>query len=1672
MLIDDISALRRSLEEKEVALNTVLTEQERRSLEENELHAVSERERAAELAAKVTLLERQLAQQTEQIAHLLSDQVQQSPMVAVAMEAASGLYSLSPANRLIALLDLSEILNDCTQEEGTAVGRALREGGAVRHLAILLNDFNDEHSMQAMLLCLANLCSDSLDASSSETKRELLAGDVGEAVVRCLRVPPSDGLAASLVLTYAAGLCLNVSNDYPWSMTLLALGALHDFQALVNNEDLLVAHYAKGTLINLLALFPTIAALDASSPSSGLLPGAASTVRLSDATAATLEESHEYRSFTAQRQQKLEQQLALGYGTGVEIMQVADPLSTRRRASQAAILTANGLSAVAPTTVTAAAAATAASIVPATVTRLQQADDPSVTAVAHAADTGQSSSKLVQTASLATSAVASTTASTAIAAPLAAASEPTTITATSKPAAIATAVIPIAESAAFPAAQLAASVPNSVPVPAAAIASSVTSIALTTTPVTAVLTAPAALAPALTSDTQPAALTSAAFPAATSVPTALATTAVASAPATTAVATTALATTAVASTMATSAIAAPLAAASKPTTISTTSKPAAVAAAAISIAESAVAEVGVEEQPVKLAMEAEAARRAASTDAAKHQAEMERKKAEDEKAAAEAAAAEAAAAKAAAAEAAAAEKAAAEKAAAEKAAAEKEAAEKAAAEKAAVERAAAEAAAAEKVAAEKAAAEKAAAEKAALTLQCASRCKAARREAAALRAHVEAEHKRAAAECRAATRIQKMCRGCMARFYYEERRALQQAMNKAHAAAAEARKNKVAQEMQMLARNQAAAEGRAATKLQAHHRGKADRARVDAMRLQAAEEAAAKHKASTTLQANQRGKVDRKMLAEERVAAEHALTDALHSIAETVAEQCAAEEAAKIAAEKKAQARKRLKQIHAGALFGVKGMQVGRQAAEVRRREEEVVNLSVDTIASLLDSCIADKAEDDRREAARQKREAEVVAFGRARAMFLVAQMLKEREDEIKQYALETMKKLLKRTFLDKDKEDKREAEIVTYSDATSRVLLAVCFLYKAREDAMYAEARQVNYESTEILAAAFTSMEEQVTQMAVEEHEARLSEAIQSIAMDLHLSQIYEGADSVAYEVALEVAEKQEAEAFSALTKASLVSHMSMLSNRTSIETAKRLEAELTEELRREEEAVMAAAQAAVRQKMGNLMAKTAEEEDEEIARQMQQEAARKAEEASRPKPSVWDGVPPLGGRADWSGLSPRALREVLRHGSGIHGAARERLVNQCSAGMASIAKASSTRPTSTPPHSARISDAPARQFFLPSVTATPMQRWHTEDMDGDGFGRRRAFSPPPSAVAATYLPAQMPATSLIDREWRPRPLAPRPPSSARRGAGQLAPSPRASQVMPALAALLAPGLTPSTRPSTRPATAYASARSWDEGQLAKHELRMQLGLDARAAEQQAFGGPRSWQADADVPMNRGPQWARRDVEAALQQLELEESSKRPPRLRSTRRRGRRVPWAQAGLHVATLNGGGESLLQGARAEDTTTTRDSDGGHIELDALDQADQPLIHHRCSLKPETSEQAAWADERCEIPHSPSLVSGKELEATEAAFTRHLLRAHAMRPRTALSSRMRQQGDGGLADLSNVAELPLTRRPQLRQSVGQTPVMAPLMPPGLHADVADLILLASKVRTRAASARRDG
>ena len=53
MLIDDISALRRSLEEKEVALNTVLTEQERRSLEENELHAVSERERAAAVMRRV-----------------------------------------------------------------------------------------------------------------------------------------------------------------------------------------------------------------------------------------------------------------------------------------------------------------------------------------------------------------------------------------------------------------------------------------------------------------------------------------------------------------------------------------------------------------------------------------------------------------------------------------------------------------------------------------------------------------------------------------------------------------------------------------------------------------------------------------------------------------------------------------------------------------------------------------------------------------------------------------------------------------------------------------------------------------------------------------------------------------------------------------------------------------------------------------------------------------------------------------------------------------------------------------------------------------------------------------------------------------------------------------------------------------------------------------------------------------------------------------------------------------------------------------------------------------------------------------------------------------------------------------------------------------------------------
>ena len=101
----------------------------------------SEPEPVDELESKLAILEKQLEAQNSQIAQLLGAPVLPPPMPPIiqeAMTAAADLQSDASADRMAAILVLAQVLNEVTLEEGTMLGQALREGGTVKQLAVLL----------------------------------------------------------------------------------------------------------------------------------------------------------------------------------------------------------------------------------------------------------------------------------------------------------------------------------------------------------------------------------------------------------------------------------------------------------------------------------------------------------------------------------------------------------------------------------------------------------------------------------------------------------------------------------------------------------------------------------------------------------------------------------------------------------------------------------------------------------------------------------------------------------------------------------------------------------------------------------------------------------------------------------------------------------------------------------------------------------------------------------------------------------------------------------------------------------------------------------------------------------------------------------------------------------------------------------------------------------------------------------------------------------------------------------------------------------------------------------------------------------------------------------------------------------------------------------------------
>lgn len=124
-------------------------------------------------------------------------------------------------------------------ESGIELGAALREGGGVPILALLLNDSVPEIQQNALLIA-ANICSDSFDANSRTTKRALLECGGARALMTCVYADDPQTFAL------ACGALQNLTHERGWAEQAMAI--LSQLEALLAHENMSVVRYASGAL--------------------------------------------------------------------------------------------------------------------------------------------------------------------------------------------------------------------------------------------------------------------------------------------------------------------------------------------------------------------------------------------------------------------------------------------------------------------------------------------------------------------------------------------------------------------------------------------------------------------------------------------------------------------------------------------------------------------------------------------------------------------------------------------------------------------------------------------------------------------------------------------------------------------------------------------------------------------------------------------------------------------------------------------------------------------------------------------------------------------------------------------------------------------------------------------------------------------------------------------------------------------------------------------------------------------------------------------------------------------------------------------------------------------------------------------------------------------------------
>ena len=160
-----------------------------------------------------------------------------------------------PVERLAAVDVLADVVSNAYGDDGSRIGRAVRESGALEDLAELLSL---DEAREASLLVIGNLVSDTVDKESAATKIALhQCNGAAAALVACL-----DDAEDVDSLAFAVGALQNLCHDRDWSEQLAQWNLHTTFEALLAHPHELIVRYASGALKNMTATLQNAALVD------------------------------------------------------------------------------------------------------------------------------------------------------------------------------------------------------------------------------------------------------------------------------------------------------------------------------------------------------------------------------------------------------------------------------------------------------------------------------------------------------------------------------------------------------------------------------------------------------------------------------------------------------------------------------------------------------------------------------------------------------------------------------------------------------------------------------------------------------------------------------------------------------------------------------------------------------------------------------------------------------------------------------------------------------------------------------------------------------------------------------------------------------------------------------------------------------------------------------------------------------------------------------------------------------------------------------------------------------------------------------------------------------------------------------------------------------------------